>query len=428
MWDWSDVDSIVKFHNLNKLYSQPDKYGHFGIFGGRYAPEVLMPALEEVEKAFLEMKDDPEFEKDFLNLTQNYSGRPTPLYFAENLTNHFGGAKIFIKREDLNHTGAHKITNALGQCLLVKRMGKKRIIAETGAGQHGVATATVAAKLGLKCRIYMGEEDIKRQRPNVFWMEQMGAEVFPVTEGTKTLKDAVNAALRDWITNVDDTHYLLGSALGPHPFPMMVRHFQSVIGREVKQQMQTQTGNLPDYCIACVGGGSNAIGLFTDFIEDESVELIGVEAGGTAIEDGKHAARFAGKNAKVGIFQGFKSYVLENEDGQVSHTSSVSAGLDYASVGPEHSLLRDMGRVKYTYVHDDEVIAALKLSMEKEGIIPALESAHAFAHAFKLAATLDKDKTIVVNQSGRGDKDIFIIAEALGDEKWKEFLREQSQL
>lgn len=409
------------------MYNQPDKYGHFGIFGGRYAPEVLIPALEEVEKAFMEAKDNPEFQQAFLNLTQNYSGRPTPLYYAENLTKHFGGAKIFIKREDLNHTGAHKITNALGQCLLVKKMGKKRIIAETGAGQHGVATATVAAKLGLECRIYMGEEDIKRQRPNVFWMEQMGAEVFPVTEGTKTLKDAVNAALRDWITNVEDTHYLLGSALGPHPFPIMVRNFQSVIGKEVKEQMLSQTGKLPDYCVACVGGGSNAIGLFTDFIEDKSVELIGVEAGGTGIEEGKHAARFAGKNGKVGIFQGFKSYILENEDGQISHTSSVSAGLDYASVGPEHSLLRDMGRVKYTYVHDDEVIEALKLSMEKEGIIPALESSHAFAHAFKLAPTLTKDKTIVINQSGRGDKDIFIIAEALGDKKWKDFLREQSR-
>lgn len=409
------------------MYSQPDAQGHFGIFGGRYAPEVLIPALEEVEKAFLEIQTNPKFEQDFLNLTQNYAGRPTPLYFAENLTKHFGGAKIFIKREDLNHTGAHKITNALGQGLLVKKMGKKRIIAETGAGQHGVATATIAAKLGLECRIYMGADDIKRQRPNVFWMEQMGAEVVSVEEGTKTLKDAVNTALRDWISNIEDTHYLIGSALGPHPFPSMVRYFQSIIGKEVKEQIQAQTGRLPDYCIACVGGGSNAIGLFTEFIEDKNIELIGVEAGGTSIEEGKHAARFAGKNGKVGIFQGFKSYVLENEDGQISKTSSVSAGLDYASVGPEHSLLRDIGRVKYTYVHNDEVLEALKLSMQKEGIIPALESSHAFAHAFKLAPTLDQDKIIVVNQSGRGDKDIFIIAEALGDEKWKEFLKIQSQ-
>lgn len=407
------------------MYNQPDKYGHFGIFGGRYAPEVLIPALEEVEQVFEEAKKDPQFEKDFIDLTHNYSGRPTPLYFAKNLTKHFGGAQIYIKREDLNHTGAHKITNALGQGLLVERMGKKRIIAETGAGQHGVATATVAAKLGLESRIYMGIDDINRQRPNVFWMEQMGSEVFPVTDGMKTLKDAVNSALRDWITNVKDTHYLLGSALGAHPFPEMVRYFQSVIGKEIKTQIQAQTGKLPDYCIACVGGGSNSIGMFHDFIEDKDVELIGVEAGGLGVEENKHAARFAGKNSGVGVFQGYKSYILQDEDGQIDETHSVSAGLDYAGIGPEHSYLHDTGRVKYTYVVDTEVIEALKLSMNEEGIIPALESAHAFAHAFKLAPTLGKDKIIVVNQSGRGDKDIFIIAEALKDEKWKDFLREQ---
>ena len=407
------------------MYNQPDKYGHFGIFGGRYAPEVLIPALEEVEKVFIEAKKDPQFEKDFIDLTQNYSGRPTPLYFAKNLTKHFGGAQIYIKREDLNHTGAHKITNALGQGLLVERMGKKRIIAETGAGQHGIATATVAAKLGLDCRIYMGIDDINRQRPNVFWMEQMGSEVFPVTDGMKTLKDAVNSALRDWITNVEDTHYLLGSALGPHPFPEMVRYFQSVIGKEVKTQIIEQAGRLPDYCIACVGGGSNSIGLFHEFIENKGVELIGVEAGGLGIEANEHAARFAGKNGGIGVFQGYKSYVLQTEDGQIDKTHSVCAGLDYAGIGPEHSHLHDIGRVKYTYALDKEVIEALKLSMNEEGIIPALESAHAFAHAFKLAPTLGKDKIIVVNQSGRGDKDIFIIAEALKDKKWKDFLKTQ---
>ncbi len=409
------------------MYQQPDQYGHFGIFGGRYAPEVLIPALEEVEKSFVEARKDPQFEKDFIDLTQNYSGRPTPLYFAKNLTKHFGGAQIYIKREDLNHTGAHKITNALGQGLLVERMGKKRIIAETGAGQHGVATATVGAKLGLECRIYMGIDDIKRQRPNVFWMEQMGSEVFPVEDGMKTLKDAVNAALRDWITNVGDTHYLLGSALGPHPFPEMVRYFQSVIGKEVKQQIKEQAGKLPDYCIACVGGGSNSIGLFHEFIEDKDVELIGVEAGGLGVEANDHAARFAGKNSGIGIFQGYKSYVLQTEEGQIDKTHSVSAGLDYAGIGPEHSHLYDTGRVKYTYALDEDVIKALKLSMQEEGIIPALESSHAFAHAFKLAPTLSKDKVIVVNQSGRGDKDIFIIAEALKDKKWKDFLKTQSK-
>ena len=407
------------------MYNQPDQTGHFGIFGGRYAPEVLIPALEEVEKTFEEAKQDLQFEKDFIDLTQNYSGRPTPLYFAKNLTKHFGGAQIYIKREDLNHTGAHKITNALGQGLLVERMGKKRIIAETGAGQHGVATATVAAKLGLECRIYMGIDDSKRQRPNVFWMEQMGSEVFPVEEGMKTLKDAVNAAMRDWITNVEDTHYLLGSALGAHPFPEMVRYFQSIIGKEVKQQIQAQAGRLPDYCIACVGGGSNSIGLFHEFIGNKEVELIGVEAGGLGIEANDHAARFAGENGDIGIFQGYKSYVLQTEDGQIDKTHSVSAGLDYAGVGPEHSHLFDTKRVKYTYALDKNVIAALKLSMQEEGIIPALESSHAFAEAFKLAPTLSKDKIIVINQSGRGDKDIFIIAEALKDQKWNDFLKEQ---
>jgi len=408
------------------MYNQPDKYGHFGIFGGRYAPEVLIPALEEVEKTFEEAKQDPQFEKKFLDLTQNYSGRPTPLYFAKNLTKYFGGAQIYIKREDLNHTGAHKITNALGQGLLVERMGKKRIIAETGAGQHGVATATVGAKLGLETRIYMGIDDIKRQRPNVFWMEQMGAEVFPVIDGMKTLKDAVNSAFRDWITNVKDTHYLLGSALGAHPFPEIVRYFQSIIGKEVRQQIQTQAGRLPDYCIACVGGGSNSIGLFHEFIEEKNIKLIGVEAGGLGVEANKHAARFSGENSNIGIFQGYKSYILQNDDGQIDKTHSVSAGLDYAGIGPEHSYLYETGRVKYTYALDKNVIKALKISMQEEGIIPALESSHAFAETFKLAPTLGKDKIIVVNQSGRGDKDIFIIAEALKDEKWKEFLKTQS--
>lgn len=400
--------------------------GYFGDFGGRYVPEVLLPAIEQTQKIWDESKNDSTFWDEFLHYAKTYIGRPSPLYYAENISKKLGGAKIFVKREDLNHTGAHKINNALGQALLVKRMGKNRVITETGAGQNGVATATVCAKFGFDCIVYMGEEDIARQRPNVFWMEQMGAKVVPVLSGTKTLKDAVNEALRDWITNVSDTHYVIGSALGPHPFPEMVREFQRIIGREAKQQIVELDGKLPTKVIACVGGGSNSIGIFSDFL-DEKVELIGVEAGGLGTHSGKHAARFANeKDAKLGIVQGYKSIFLENSDGQLSHTHSVSAGLDYAGVGPEHAFLHDIGRVNYTSATDEEAIAALKMVMKEEGMIPALESSHAWAEAIKQAPTMKKDESIIINQSGRGDKDIFIIADALADKNWFEFLQRKA--
>jgi len=397
--------------------------GHFGKFGGRFVPEVLIPALDELEKTYNQAKRDKKFHAEFDNLLKNYTGRPTPLYFAENLTRELKGARIFIKREDLNHTGAHKILNCLGQALLAKQMGKKRVIAETGAGQHGVATATIAAKFGFQCTIYMGAVDIERQRPNVFWMEKLGAEVKAVTTGTKRLKDAVDEALRDWITNIHDTHYLLGSALGPHPFPTIVRDFASVIGQEVRQQIVAQAGRLPDYLIACVGGGSNAIGLFHPFLKDKKVKKIGVEAGGISLESGKNSARFSSKSGSVGISEGFKGYFLQDADGQILPTHSIAAGLDHPGVGPEHSYLFEKNSVEYTYALDKEVISALKTLIRTEGIIPALESAHAVAHAIKLAPKLSKQKIIIVNLSGRGDKDIFTIAEALGDEKWKDFLK-----
>jgi tryptophan synthase beta chain len=399
----------------------PDEQGHFGIYGGRFVPEMLFPALEELEAAYVEAKKDPTFHEDLQSLYTHYSGRPTPLYFCSNLSQQLGGAKIYVKNEGLNHTGAHKINHCLGQALLAKRMGKRRIIAETGAGQHGLASATVAAKFGFQCVVYMGEVDIARQRPNVFWMERLGAEVRPVTFGTKTLKDAVNAALKDWIENVRDTYYLLGSALGPHPYPTMVRDFQSVVGREVKRQLQDREGQLPDYIIACVGGGSNAIGIFYDFLNNENVRLIAVEAGGRGIRPGDHAARFQG--GRVGVVEGFKSFFLQDEDGQIMETHSVSAGLDYAGVGPEMCYLWESGRIQASYATDDEALHALQVLTRTEGIIPALESAHAVAEAIKLAPKLDKNKVIVVNLSGRGDKDIFIIAEALKDVKWLEFLK-----
>ncbi len=378
----------------------PDKKGYFGIYGGRFVPETLMPALKELEEAFLKSKKDKEFQKELAHLQKTYIGRPTPLYFAGRLTEHLGGAKIYLKREDLAHTGAHKINNAVGQVLLAKKMGKKRVIAETGAGQHGVATATGAALKGLECEIYMGTEDIKRQALNVFRMRLLGAKVTEVPTGSRTLKDAINEALR-------------GTVFGPHPFPVMVRDFQSVIGREARRQILDAEGRLPDYLIACVGGGSNAMGLFYEFLS-ENVKMIGVEAGGKGIETGEHAARFAG--GAIGVFQGCKSYLLQDDDGNVLGTHSVSAGLDYASIGPEHPFLRDRGRVQYTYATDDAALSAFELLSRIEGITPALESAHALAEIVKLAPELSRDKIIIVNLSGRGDKDVQHVAKIKGIE------------
>jgi tryptophan synthase beta chain len=389
----------------------PDRKGYFGMYGGRFVPETLMPALKELEDAFKESQRDKEFQKELIHLQKTYIGRPTPLYFAGRLTEHLGGAKIYLKREDLAHTGAHKINNAVGQVLLARNMGKKRVIAETGAGQHGVATATGAALFGLECEIYMGTEDMERQALNVFRMRLLGAKVREVPTGSRTLKDAINEALRDWTTNVRTTHYVMGTVFGPHPFPLIVRTFQSVIGRETKKQILDVEGRLPDYLIACVGGGSNAMGLFYAFLDDD-IKMIGVEAGGRGIETGEHAARFAG--GSIGVFQGCKSYLLQDDDGNVLGTHSVSAGLDYASVGPEHSFLRSSGRVRYSYATDDEALAAFGLLSKTDGIIPALESAHAIAEVIKLAPTLAKDKIIVVNLSGRGDKDVQHVARIKG--------------
>jgi len=372
-----------------------------------------MPALLELEEAFFQSKKDKNFQRNLKHLQKTYIGRPTPLYFASRLTEYLSGAKIYLKREDLAHTGAHKINNAVGQVLLAKRMGKKRVIAETGAGQHGVATATGAALVGLDCEIYMGTEDMKRQSLNVFRMRLLGAKVTEVTIGSKTLKDAINEALRDWTTNVRTTHYVLGTVFGPHPFPVMVREFQSVIGKETRRQILDAEGRFPDYLVACVGGGSNAMGLFHEFLK-EDIKMIGVEAGGKGIETGEHAARFAG--GSIGVFQGCKSYLLQDDDGNVLGTHSVSAGLDYASIGPEHPYLRDLGRVQYTYATDDEALSAFELLSRTEGITPALESAHALAEVVKLAPKLDKDKIIIINLSGRGDKDVQHVAKIMGIE------------
>jgi tryptophan synthase beta chain len=392
----------------------PDRRGYFGEYGGRFAPETLVPALDELEKAYNELKKDREFRRELAYLMKNYVGRPTPLYFAKRLTDSLGGAKVYLKREDLAHTGAHKINNALGQALLAKRMGKKRLIAETGAGQHGVATATGAALCGLECEIYMGSDDIARQSLNVFRMKLLGAEVAEVSIGSRTLKDAINEAMRDWTTNVASTHYVLGTVFGPHPFPMIVRDFQSIIGKEAKKQILEAEGRLPDYLIACIGGGSNAMGLFHYFIKDKNVKMIGVEAGGRGIVPGEHAARFAG--GSVGILQGTKSFLLQDDDGNILGTHSVSAGLDYAAVGPEHSFLRDSGRVEYTYATDEEALGAFERLSRTEGIIPALESSHALAEAVKLAPAISKDKVIIVNLSGRGDKDVQHVARIKGIE------------
>ena len=369
---------------------------------------------------------DPAFWKEYETLMSTYSCRPTPITFAENLTNHFGGAQIYIKREDLNHTGAHKANNVMGQGLLMKRMGKKRVIAETGAGQHGVAAATMAAKFGFDCTIYMGEVDVLRQRPNVFWMERLGAEVVPVTEGTRILKDAINEAFRDWVTNMDDTHYALGTACGPHPFPEMVSWFQSIIGKEAREQMLDRTGKLPTRVYACVGGGSNAMGVFSGFFEDD-VELVGVEAGGHGVESGEHAARLASKDASLGVAQGYKTYFLQDGDGQMKETHSVAAGLDYVGVSPILSHLHESGRVRFEAATDEEVVEALALTVRKEGLIPALESSHAFVQAFKEAPQLGKDDVILINQSGRGDKDIFTVADAFDDPKWRAFVKDKAE-
>ncbi|HVO41923.1 MAG TPA: tryptophan synthase subunit beta [Aggregatilineales bacterium] len=392
----------------------PDARGYFGSYGGRFVPETLIPALDELAAAYAHFKDDPEFRIELQTLEHTYSGRPTPISHAQRLTEYLGGAEIYLKREDLAHSGAHKINNALGQALLAKRMGKQRIIAETGAGQHGVATATVCALLGLECHVYMGSVDMARQEPNVFRMRLLGAEVCPVDNGTKTLKDAINEALRDWVTNVRTTYYLLGSALGPHPYPMMVRDFQSVIGSEARRQIQAMTGRLPNAVVACVGGGSNAIGIFHAFRDDPAVRLIGVEAGGHGIASGEHAARFSDpKLGRLGVLQGTKSYVLQTPDGQIAATHSVSAGLDYASVGPEHSYLREKGRAEYTLATDDEALEAFHTLCRLEGIIPALESAHAVAGAMRLAPTMPKDSILLVNVSGRGDKDLDTVLKAM---------------
>ncbi|MFN2367925.1 MAG: tryptophan synthase subunit beta [Desulfurivibrionaceae bacterium] len=399
-----------------------NKKGYYGQWGGAFIPEVLYETFRELGRAFAEVRHDPDFWNEYVQLMASYSCRPTPLTYAANLSDHFGGARIYIKREDLNHTGAHKANNVMGQGLLVKRMGKKRVIAETGAGQHGVATATMAAKFGLECTIYMGENDVMRQRPNVFWMEKMGATVIPVTSGSRTLKDAINEAFRDWVTSMDDTHYVMGTVCGPHPFPEMVAWFQSIIGREARRQILAAHGRLPARVFACVGGGSNAMGVFQGFLEDAEVELIGVEAGGHGVETGQHAARLAGGDGSAGVAQGYKTMFLQNSDGQMRDTHSVAAGLDYVGVSPILSDLWEKERVRFTAATDREVMAALELTMRREGIIPALESAHAFVQAFKEAPAMERDEALIINMSGRGDKDIFTIADAFNDPSWKQFI------
>ena len=397
-------------------YNLPDEKGHFDQYGGIFVAETLMTAVTELKEAYEKFKDDPDFLKEFEDDLKHYVGRKTPLYFAENLTKKIGGAKIYLKREDLNHTGAHKINNTIGQALLAKRMGKTRIIAETGAGQHGVASATIAARLGLECVVYMGEVDVVRQVQNVYRMKLLGATVVPVSSGSKTLKDALNEAMRDWVTNIDNTYYIIGTAAGPHPYPMLVRDFQSVIGKEAKEQFGEQAGGLPDAIIACVGGGSNAIGLFHPFIEDTSVRIIGVEAGGRGIELGPDAHAAPLTAGSVGVLHGNRTYLMENDDGQIIEGHSISAGLDYPGVGPEHAYLKDIGRAEYVAITDKEALEAFHLLTEVEGIIPALEPSHAIAYAVKLAKEWSSDKSIIINLSGRGDKDMQTIAEVEGIE------------
>ena len=397
------------------------KSRYYGEFGGAYIPEILVSTFEQLVNAFEDAKADPDFWKEYEDLMSTYSCRPTPLTFAQNLTTHFGGPDIYIKREDLNHTGAHKANNVMGQGLLVKRMGKRRVIAETGAGQHGVATATMAAKFGFSCTIYMGAVDIARQRPNVFWMERLGARVIPVQEGTKVLKDAINAALRDWSTHMEDTHYVLGTACGAHPFPEMVSYFQSIIGREARRQIMDRVKRLPTRVYACVGGGSNALGIFSGFFDDP-VELVGVEAGGKGLETGRHASRLASREGSPGVAQGYKTYFLQNNEGQMKETHSVAAGLDYVGVSPILAALKKEEKVRFEAATDKEVLNAFSLTLEKEGLIPALESAHAFAQAFKEAPDLEKNDIVLINQSGRGDKDIFTVADAFSDSQWRKFI------
>ena len=396
----------------NSYRNGPDEFGHFGIFGGRYVAETLMPLILEVEKAYDAARADPAFQAELDDYLAHYVGRPSPLYFAERLTEHYGGAKIYFKRDELNHTGAHKINNCMGQILLARRMGKKRIIAETGAGQHGVATATVCARFGLDCVVYMGATDIERQAPNVFRMKLLGAEVVPVTSGTATLKDAMNDALRDWVANVEDTYYLIGTVAGPHPYPAMVRDFQSVIGTETREQMMKAEGRLPDTLVACIGGGSNAMGLFHPFLDDADVNIIGVEAAGHGIETGEHAASLTG--GRPGVLHGNRTYLLQDDDGQIIDAHSISAGLDYPCIGPEHAWLNDMERVEYVSVTDQEALDTFQLCSRLEGIIPALEPSHALAHVGKIAPDLPSDHLLVMNMCGRGDKDVFTIANALG--------------
>ncbi|MFN3318708.1 tryptophan synthase subunit beta [Rhizobium sp. TH135] len=396
----------------NSFREGPDEDGRFGIFGGRFVAETLMPLILELQAEWEKAKTDPEFQAELAHLNTHYTGRPSPLYFAERLTEELGGAKIYFKRDELNHTGSHKINNCLGQILLAKRMGKTRIIAETGAGQHGVASATVAARFGIPCVVYMGATDVERQAPNVFRMKLLGAEVKPVTAGHGTLKDAMNEALRDWVTNVDDTYYMIGTAAGPHPYPEMVRDFQSVIGRETREQMLAAEGRLPDMLIAAVGGGSNAIGLFHPFLDDESVRIVGVEAGGKGLEGEEHCASLTA--GTPGVLHGNRTYLLQDGDGQIKEGHSISAGLDYPGIGPEHSWLKDMGRVEYVPIRDDEALAAFQLLTRTEGIIPALEPSHALAEVIKRAPKMDKDQIIVMNLCGRGDKDIFTVGKILG--------------
>jgi tryptophan synthase beta chain len=402
------VNDLTSAENID--YSCfPDKNGHFGIYGGRFVSETLISALDELAAIYKKLKDDPDFQAEFDKDMAHYVGRPSPLYHAERWSLETGGAQIYFKREDLNHTGAHKVNNTIGQALLAKYSGKKRVIAETGAGQHGVAAATVATRLGLECEVFMGEEDVHRQSLNVYRMKLLGAKVTPVTSGTRTLKDAMNEAMRDWVTNVDDTFYIIGTVAGPHPYPELVRDFQSIIGREARQQSLNQTGKLPDVLVACVGGGSNAIGLFHPFLNDESVRMVGVEAGGDGVETGRHAAPL--NDGIPGVLHGSRTYLMEDENGQIIDTHSVSAGLDYPGVGPEHSWLKDLGRVDYVAVTDQEALSAFREVTLVEGIMPALETAHALAYAKKLAAGMHKDQTIIVNLSGRGDKDILTMAD-----------------
>ncbi|MDG2252234.1 MAG: tryptophan synthase subunit beta [Methylophilaceae bacterium] len=396
-----------------QAYDLPDAFGHFGQFGGTFVAETLVEALDELRDMYDKFKDDPDFLKEFHHDLKHFVGRPSPIYYAERLTNQIGGARIFLKREDLNHTGAHKVNNTVGQALLAKKMGKPRVIAETGAGQHGVATATIAARLGLECVVYMGSEDIKRQSPNVYRMKLLGAKVVPVESGSKTLKDALNEALRDWVTNVSDTFYIIGTVAGPHPYPMMVRDFNSVVGKECKTQMPELAGRQPDVILACVGGGSNAMGIFYPYIDNKNVRLIGVEAAGDGVETGRHAAPLT-SNSPIGVLHGNRTYLMQNDEGQIIDTHSVSAGLDYPGVGPEHAWLKDSGRAEYVAVTDDDALKAFHNLCLIEGIIPALETSHALAYAEKLAATMSKEQIVLVNLSGRGDKDINTVAGIAG--------------